>query len=212
MAKNEKNAPVADKDVANAKVSEEDKLQNEAAREFDNILDDDEKIMRVIKPHKGKVYLSRLLSIFIPIFVYLAIIVAVSFIPSEETIDKTGIIIEIVTCASILAVILALVIWFTALFYKHTIYAVTNKRLIIRTGIFGVDFKSLDYKNLGASDVYVSLLDKLYRKNTGTLRFGNASSPMGTSKMYCFANIVDPYGLYKEIKQYIAKQQDTKHE
>ena len=193
------------------KISNKDgKTSDKFVAEFENILDDDEQVIRVIKPHKGKVYLSRIFCTALPCLLYLALILLMVFVPSEEPMSSREKVIVICSMVGLCVVVFALVLIFTALYFKHTYYAVTNKRLIIRTGIIGVDFKSLDYRNLGATDVYVSLLDKILSKNTGTLRFGNASSPMGTNKMYCFSHVRDPYGLYKEIKQYIAKQQDDK--
>lgn len=186
-------------------------VENKFKAEFENILDDDEKVIKVIRPHKGKVYLSRILCTALPCLLYVALILAMVFIPSDEPMSKTDKLIALCSIIGFCVVIFAIVLLFTALYFKHTYYAVTNKRLIIRTGIIGVDFKSLDYRNLGATDVYVSILDKILHKNTGTLRFGNASSPMGTNKMYCFSHVVEPYNLYKEIKQYIAQQQDNKN-
>lgn len=180
----------------------------EGNKYFDNILDDDEKIIKTITPHKGKVYLANCVKIGLPYILILAAVLLMTLIPDEQnpTITTSQIVTLSVFCGA-MVLILACVIIFTALYLKHTVYAVTNKRLIIRTGVFGVDFKSLDYKNLGASDVYVSLLDKILHKNTGTLRFGSASSPMNTNSFYCFGNVVAPYELYKEIKQYIASFQ-----
>ena len=94
---------------------------------------------------------------------------------------------------------------FTALHYKNVYYAYSNKRIIIRSGIFGVDYKSLDMSMIGAVDVYVSLLDKLLKKNTGSLSFGSAASPVGSANasMYRFNHITLPYETCKEVKSYI---------
>ena len=112
-------------------------------------------------------------------------------------------------------VVFVLIQWLLlSLSYKHTYYAYTNKRIIIRKGIIGVDFKSLDIKMIGASDVHVSIFDKLLKKNTGTLCFGSTASPLmnnGTNvNSFTFANIEKPYDLYKEIKSYISDNSETK--
>ena len=180
---------------------------------FDCVLDDDEKIIKTIKPNKLKVYFSNCLKICWPLlFVFIFFIIG-AVIPDAEVDSANNHWIVVGVFGGILLFFIILSIIFSALYLKNTIYALTNKRLIIRTGMIGVDFKCLDYKNLGASDVYVSLIDKLLHKNTGTLRFGNASSPIGVNNFYCFANVVEPYNLYKEIKQYIASsQQENKQD
>jgi len=85
--------------------------------------------------------------------------------------------------------------------------AYTNKRIIIRTGVFGIDYKGLDLKAIDAVNVYVSFFDKLVKKNTGSLKFGSKASPIvnygNGSGGYRFNHVENPYGLYKEIKEYI---------
>ena len=128
--------------------------------------------------------------------------------PDAETSFAASLAVMIVSMA-LAVLIFACSIWFTCLYFKNTYYAYTNKRIIIRTGIFGVDFKSLDLDNIGASDVYVSLLDKLIRKHTGTIKFGSNSSPInGTNGNYMFAHIEGPYEVYKEIKNFINEVQN----
>ena len=79
----------------------------------------------------------------------------------------------------------------------------TNKKL----HIFGVDFKSLDMSMIGAVNVYVSLIDKLVHKNTGSISFGSTASPIGynqsSAAAYKFSHIANPYETYKEIKSFI---------
>jgi len=76
-----------------------------------------------------------------------------------------------------------------------------------------VDFKSLDRKMIGAIDVNVSLLDKLLRKNTGTLKYGSMSSPINNqTSTYVFAHISNPYENYKKIKECIDDCKEKKNE
>ena len=93
-----------------------------------------------------------------------------------------------------------------------TYYAYTNKRVIIRKGIFGVDYKSLDMSMIGAVDVSVTLLDKIVHKNTGTIAFGSMANPMGNQNgfMFKFAHVYNPYETYKEIKTVIDEFKNKK--
>jgi uncharacterized membrane protein YdbT with pleckstrin-like domain len=99
------------------------------------------------------------------------------------------------------------VLLFASIYYKNIYYAYSNKRIIIRSGIFGVDFKSLDMSMIGAVNVYVSLIDKIVRKNTGSISFGSTASPIGYAQSsgaaYKFNHIAMPYETCKEIKSFI---------
>ena len=70
---------------------------------------------------------------------------------------------------------------------------------------------SLDIKNIGASNVCVTFLDKIVRKNTGSIRFGSNSSPISNS-YYSFSNIENPYQVYKEIKEYMRNIQEKENQ
>ena len=132
---------------------------------FSHILDDDEKIIKVFKPNKGKLFLSSIFMNFIWSFWFLAFGIFMVLFPDEGiTIDKIYVLVPI----GIYLVLFAFIILFTALHYKNVYYAYSNKRIIIRSGIFGVDYKSLDMSMIGVVDVYVSLFDKIIKKNTGS--------------------------------------------
>lgn len=169
---------------------------------FSHILDDDEKIIKVFKPNKGKLFLSSIVLNFMWSFWFLMFGIIAVLVPEEGvTINKIYVLIPI----GLYVVIFAFLMLFTALHYKNVYYAYSNKRVIIRSGIFGVDYKSLDMSMIGAIDVYVSLLDKIIKKNTGSLSFGSAASPVGGSGAsgYRFNHVLMPYETCKEIKSYI---------
>lgn len=212
--KQEKLNHIEDNSIAKTKVSSEERLENDVVRAFDEILEDNEKIIKALKPNKAKIFWSNIIKLALPFLFLLAFSLLVVAIPEEgATVQPMDFLYVSIAVVGLFIVFLAFNLWFTALYYKNTIFAYTNKRLIIRTGIFGVDYKSLDIKNIGASDVYVSLLDKILRKGTGSLRFGSNSSPIYNNAgagAYTFANISEPYVLYKEIKSHIEKVQKEK--
>lgn len=190
---------------------------------FSQILDDNEKVLKIIKPNKFALYFKNMLACFL-LGLFTLGFVCFGFIMSlfEETDGVTPITNErditasVLICIGILAGILLVALLLTWLFahiyYKNVYYAYTNKRILIRKGIFGVDYKSLDIKMIGASTVTVSLIDKIIRKNTGTINFGSMASPInGTTSVnnFILSNVVDPYGLYKEIKNHISTINDN---
>ena len=168
-------------------------------KHFERILDDDEKIQKIIKPNKCKFFFSNMLlyGLFFGLFVITGVIGVLA-----EGYNAIYVLIPIGVW-----VVLMLFGWlFMAIYYKNLHYAYTNKRVIVRSGIFGVDFKSLDMSMIGAVNVYVSFFDKILRKDTGSIVFGSTASPIGGQNAglgYRFNNIVAPYETCKEIKSFI---------
>ena len=140
---------------------------------FNEILEKDEKIIKVIKPHKGRYMKDFLIPFLIPLFWphLIIILVATLFTP----------------------------FYFIPKGYKNVYYAYTNKRLIVRKGMFGNNYDSLEYKDITSTSVNVGFFDK--KSNTGTLIFVSPSShhehPMN------FAHIQNPYQEMNKIKEHI---------
>lgn len=181
---------------------------------FEKILDENEKVVKVFKPNRKKFNWSCFLCTSLVLIWFVLIAILAILIPEEgHTVKPILILIPIggfVFCE-------AIIMFFANLYYKNLYYAYTNKRLIIRSGIFGVDFRSLDMGMIGAIDVYVSVLDKILNIDTGTICFGSTASPMIAVKggsYYRFSNINVPYESCKEIKSAIDnfKRKDNSNE
>ena len=172
-------------------------------RIFENILDKDEKIEKVFKPQKSKFFASILLYWGLTfLFFALVGVFAVLFPDEGMKVELIYLLIPI----GVWVVLMLFVALFASIYYKNLYFAYSNKRIIIRSGIFGVDFKSLDMSMIGAVNVYVSLLDKIVRKNTGSIIFGSTASPIGGQNAgtgYKFSHIANPYETCKEIKSFI---------
>ena len=169
---------------------------------FEMILDQDEKIEKIFKPYKAKFYFSVMFTAVLTLFIFMIFgVLAVLFPDEGVVVDKIYLLIPI----GIFVVCVFFVWLFSMLYYKNLYYAYTNKRVIIRSGVFGVDFKSLDMSMIGAVNVYVSLLDKILCKNTGSIMFGSTASPIGNSQAigYKFNHIKAPYETCKEVKSFI---------
>ena len=93
--------------------------------------------------------------------------------------------------------------------YENRFYAYTNKRILIRKGIIGTDYKSLEYRSITATIVQVGFLDKALKTNTGTIEFGSPASPIGgggknaPGNPYVFTAVKAPYDTLREIKEYM---------
>jgi len=185
--------------------------------ELKRILDDDEEVIDSYKPNKKRfVHLNLLLTGFIFLlftgglltFGILGLTGVITFLNDngEKEIFPA---IMVTVVASIPLLFYLITIIGTIIKYRRAFYVVTNKRIIIRTGIIGVDYKSLDIKNVISVDVRVDFLDKLVHPNTGSIVFGNAAAPVYASPnrrypaAYSFAHIDNPYEVYKKLKEHI---------
>lgn len=180
---------------------------------FKDIIEKDEKIIKVYKPD-GKRYwwgliLSSLSWVFFSVLwlgmVFLGILI-------DEG-DASAIGIAILVLIAVISVVLIPVLIFGNLAYKNRFYAYSNKRILIRSGVIGVDYRTLEFQAMTATNVRVTPLDKLLRTKTGTVEFGSPSSPIGmvagnarVASQYGFKGIENPYDTLREIKEYMDKK------
>ena len=187
---------------------------------FELILDSDETIVKTYKPNRKRFvivgFIGCLPSLIIPgIIIMFAIFGLTGIIEMTDEAgnpDTSGSVVMLIF-ASIFALFLLIGAFYPLMRYKKALYCITNKRIIIRHGIIGVDFKSLNLKDISAVFVEVNFLDKWVRPNTGTIRFGSAATPMlqGNQRNgyvpFAFQHIDDPYETYREVKTYVDNAQ-----
>ncbi len=165
---------------------------------FSQILDADEEVLKTYRPLKSRAYISTIFSILF-VTIFLAVWLVAGILDPEATtiVWVIPLIIEIVYIVFCIVMI--------ELWCRKTVYAVTNKRVLIRTGYIGVDYKSLNYDMLGAMVVNVNVVDKIVNKNTGTISFGSMSSPLTNDAMakFRFQYIKSPYEVNREVKAII---------
>ena len=69
--------------------------------------------------------------------------------------------------------------------FSNTAYSYSDKRVMMRSGFIGTDFKIIDYDKISDIEVTVSLVEKIY--NVGTIKFfsGRTQTDDGnTTKLY----------------------------
>ena len=175
---------------------------------FQDVLEKGEKIIKIYKPDKVKYWLAFILSaIFCWIWVFF---ILVGSIPEEgASFDPNLFQLLLIISFAVFVGGLLVSILFGAIYYRNRFYAYTDKRIIIRSGIIGIDFKSLEFKTLTATIVSVNVLDKILRRNTGSILFASPASPVvgggGTASPYAFKHILKPYDTLREIKERIDK-------
>ncbi|NLN50544.1 MAG: hypothetical protein GX149_02850 [Acholeplasmataceae bacterium] len=170
--------------------------------EFSKILDDNETIIAAFKPNKFKFYFLNIF-FFTTGWIFIFLIFLLIYLFPEDFSDQMPAFVFLILLG-IFLVAAAIDCIFLMMTYNKRFYAYSNKRIIIKSGLIGVDYKSLDHKMIGAIDVRVDLSDKIVRRNTGSLRFGSQASPLAPQgALFRFSGIEDPYVVYRSIKKYI---------
>ena len=187
---------------------------------FAPILQEDEEIIKVLKPNKTRyIYLSGLaftLFALIPILV-MAAPFGMLIDAFKEDGAPTPLVIELSIFGGFILLTLIAVWVGLNMSYKKTFYAYTNKRILIRRGVIGVDYATLDFEMIGGLMVNVDFLDRLMKgsDNPGTITFGSSASPViytrnGRTAAYAFRNIDHPYDVYRDLKQMVDEYKAVK--
>jgi hypothetical protein len=183
---------------------------------FNDILDDGERVIAVVRPNKKKywaffhwMYFFAMTSWLVPT---VAVVCLAFWLDPEEEVNRAiacWVTLGIGIASWVIPYIISAILAQAA--FKKRYYGYSNRRILIRCGIIGVDYKVLDYKLLGATTATVGVLDRMMGGKTGWLRFGSASSPItsiaGTGGLafgaFTFAHVDSPYNLLKDIKKVI---------
>lgn len=160
---------------------------------FSEMLDPDEKVLWSSKPHFWVFILNcswmLVLGVLYSFFI-------VGDMPDVEGKDGTFLFVvrHIFTWVGLAALIYALLV------YPNTFYACTNKRLIFRTGFFGIDYKIIDYDRISNIEVNVNPIENLF--NLGTIKvFSGEIGPNGRSLTCNMLSIPYPNDTFKRIKK-----------
>ena len=85
------------------------------------------------------------------------------------------------------------------LVHKNTFYAITNKRVMMRSGFWGIDFKAVDYDKISDVAVTVNPIENMY--GVGTIRFYSGhSNSKGNRITDNFVAVANPYEVFKQVK------------
>ena len=82
----------------------------------------------------------------------------------------------------------------------NTFYAFTNKRLMMRSGFWGTDFKTVDYDKITNMEVDVNPIENMM--GAGTIRaYSGSTNSRGNPVADQFTAIQQPYDVFKRIKE-----------
>jgi len=87
--------------------------------------------------------------------------------------------------------------------FSNTAYCYSNKRVMMRTGFIGTDFKTIDYDKISDIEVTVNVIERIF--NVGSVRFfcGEVQSTKNnTTNIYDnWSSIENQYEIFKMVKQ-----------
>ncbi|MCX5785133.1 MAG: PH domain-containing protein [Elusimicrobia bacterium] len=85
------------------------------------------------------------------------------------------------------------------LVHKNTFYAITNKRVMMRSGFWGIDFNAVDYDKISDVQVTVNPLENMLGVGTVRISAGKVDSK-GNSLTEDFIAVENPYEVFKQLK------------
>lgn len=114
--------------------------------------------------------------------------------------------------------IIFLLVWGSASSYV-TKYAITNKRILIKSGIIGTDFNSVYFTEIKSANVNVGLMDKIFGVGTINIDTGKletVTSGSGENQRTSVRTAYDrlqhidnPYDVYKMLQGSLTERQES---
>src|SRR5262245_60860640 len=139
---------------------------NNLLPEFESIKDYDEEILWTGKPK----FLPYILNGIGPLF--FTLVIAICWISFTKNFMKTSgnDTFQLIWLGGLLPLAFGTFTFLNRLLsYGNTAYGYSNKRVMIRTGFIGTDFKTIDYDKIVEIEVSVNAIERM--DNVGTIRF-----------------------------------------
>ena len=143
------------------------KMENEMqANKVEDILDKGENILLRTKPNKKAYICSALLSMF-PIALIWLLFDGFAIFAAFSSGEIKGVMV-LILCLFFAFHLIPVWIWLgniirAAVGYKNMEYVFTDKRIIIRSGVIGIDFKNVYYSEIEGVNLRVGLFDRLFK-------------------------------------------------
>ena len=94
------------------------------------------------------------------------------------------------------------ILYMVWLYFSHgnTAYAFTNKRVMLRSGVFGIDYQIIDYDKIRDTQVNVGPIEKMF--GVGSIMFNTGEViHKGHPMLKRFACIENPYDVFRQLKE-----------
>jgi uncharacterized membrane protein YdbT with pleckstrin-like domain len=84
--------------------------------------------------------------------------------------------------------------------HKNVAYAFTDKRVMIRSGLFGIDYQIIDYDKIRDIQVNINPVEKICGVGSILFNMGNVTANNAPlTKRFC--GIENPYDVFRRIKE-----------
>lgn len=168
--------------------------------EFDSIKDNDEEIYWIGRP-KFIPYLFSNLGLGLALLLFIIICITTLSNIEENAILPLDPVFYFGCYLPIMFIFFILLIRILA--FSNVSYCFSNKRVMIRAGLVGTNFKAIDYDKISEIEVRINFIESLF--HVGSIRFfsGQTNTINGnTTNLYDTWIAVDnPYEVFKLVKQ-----------
>jgi len=167
--------------------------------DIEDIINSDEHVLWKGKPNKKAYILASIFSMFPFALIWLlfdGFFIGMIF-TNLESMPKEVLIFIIIFFAFHL---MPVWIWLSKIFtasreYKNLEYAFTNKRIIIKSGIIGIDFQNIYYSEIESVNLKVGLVDKIFKVGDIYIK-GNSTSKV-------LFDISEPYFITQKLQEIV---------
>lgn len=87
--------------------------------------------------------------------------------------------------------------------WKNTKYYVTDKRIIIQTGIIGASYDTIYYKDIKNVSLKVGIIDKLLKVGDIYIDTGSILTSSSKNIMMTFLDVENPYEIYGKLQKIV---------
>jgi membrane protein YdbS with pleckstrin-like domain len=95
-----------------------------------------------------------------------------------------------------------LYVFWLYLSHENVAYAFTNKRVMIRSGLFGIDYQIIDYDKIQDIQVNINPIEKIYDVGSVLFNTGHTDNNSNGSVINRgFRGIENPYEVFRRIKE-----------
>lgn len=169
--------------------------------EFESVKDEDENFIWLGKPEL-KTFLANMLVTGIIGVVLITAVVMFNLRVMKENENSNSFFVYFMLAIIFIPLIFR---YFAAILsYKNTIYGFSNKRIMMRSGFVGTDFKMIDYDKIIDIEVKVNPIARFF--NTGTIKFFSGREKLddegSSTKLYDeWKYIENVYEVFKQVKK-----------
>ncbi len=94
--------------------------------------------------------------------------------------------------------------------YQNESYAYSNKRMMLKTGVFNTDFIAVDYKKIIEVSVSINPIENIF--GVGTVRFFTGKTDKNGSTYDCWHCVENPYEVMKKMTSIITQTQENSNQ